>query len=185
MDTNVHSVLAFPETEAKVLKISDRKHTDRSAFLPIHLQFQGSFKILHAGFQKPLRCPFTPCQQHDVVCVADAWHPSSSEFLVKFVQIDVREQWRKISALRGTFFCRNYNTVFHYSTLQITLDQLDYSLVFDVLSQEVEQFHMVDRVEIFGEVKNNCPCISLFRILLYLPNGILRTSSRTVAVASV
>ena len=43
---------------------------------------------------------------------------------------------------------------------------------------------MIQRVEVFGQVEHNGSCISLFRILLNLSNGILGPSVRTVAVAS-
>ena len=39
MDTNIDSFSVLPITEAKVLKISYRKHTDRMTFLSIHFKY--------------------------------------------------------------------------------------------------------------------------------------------------
>ena len=63
------------QCKAEILKISDRKHADDTAFLLIYLQFQGFFKILRARLQKPLGGSLALCQQYDVVCVADTRHP--------------------------------------------------------------------------------------------------------------
>ena len=44
---------------------------------------------------------------------------------------------------------------------------------------------MAYRIEIIGQVENHGSRVSLLHILLYLPNGILCTSSQSVAEASV
>ena len=44
---------------------------------------------------------------------------------------------------------------------------------------------MVQRVKVFRQVKDDCPCVSLFDILLYPSYGILCPPARTVAKASM
>lgn len=97
MYSDVDAFAILPEAETKVLKISDCKHTDRTAFLPVHLQFQRPFKIFRTGLQQSFRSSSTLRKQYDVIRIADARYAPSAEFLVKLIQIDIGEQRRKIS----------------------------------------------------------------------------------------
>ena len=100
MSTDVDTSAILPEAETKVLKISDCKHADRTAFIPVHLQFQCPFEIFCTGLQQSLRCSLTLRQQYDVIRIADARHAPSAEFLIKLIQIDIGEQGREVSSLR-------------------------------------------------------------------------------------
>ena len=101
MYTDVDTSAIFPEAESKVLKISDCKHTDRTAFLPVHLQLQFTFKIFRAGLQQSFRGSLAFRKQYDVIRIADARYAPSVEFPVKLIEIDIGEQGRKISSLCG------------------------------------------------------------------------------------
>ena len=59
MDTDVNPFSVLPKTEAKVLKISDRKHTDRPALFPVHSQLQRSLQIFRTGFQQSFCLSFS------------------------------------------------------------------------------------------------------------------------------
>ena len=67
----------------------------------------------------------------------------------------------------------------------VPLDKLDDPLIIYVFSQQVQKPLVIQRVEVLGQVKAHSLNISLLRIFLHLPNRILRTSPRTIAVTSV
>ena len=100
MYTDVDAFAILPETETKILKISDCKHADRTAFLPVHLQFQCSFEIFRTGLQQSFSGSLTLRKQYNVIRIADTRHAPSAEFLVKLIQVDIGKQGRKISSLR-------------------------------------------------------------------------------------
>ena len=87
MDSDIDSFSVLPKTEAKEFKISDCEHADRPALFPVHFQLQRSLQVFRAGFQQSLRRPFTFRQQHDIVCITDAWYAPSVELPVEFIQV--------------------------------------------------------------------------------------------------
>ena len=99
VNAGVDSPAILPQREAEKLKISDREHADNPAFLLIYPEFQGSLKIFRACLQKSLRSSFALCQQDDIVCVADTRNSPLQILLIELVEVDIRQQWGKISSL--------------------------------------------------------------------------------------
>ena len=99
MNADVDPSAIPSQCKAEILKISDCKHADNAAFLLIHLQFQGSLKILHARLQKSLGGSFTLRQQDDIVRVADARNSPFQILLIELIEVDVRQQRGKVSSL--------------------------------------------------------------------------------------
>ena len=99
MNADIYALSVLPQRKAEILKISDCKHADNAAFLLIHLQFQGSLKILHARLQKSLGGSFTLRQQDDIVRVADARNSPFQILLIELIEIDVRQQRGEVSSL--------------------------------------------------------------------------------------
>ena len=91
MNSDMHALSVLSQCKAKKLKISDCKHTDYTAFLLIHFQFQCSFKVFRACFQKSFCGSFALCQQNDIICITDKCYSTFLILLVKLIQIDIRQ----------------------------------------------------------------------------------------------
>ena len=85
-----------------------------------------------------LRRPLTFGHHHYVVRIPNYFYATFGHFLVKFVQVDVRQERRQRSPLRGSFRCSGYYSIFHDSGLQVLFDQSCYPFVPDLFP---EQFH--------------------------------------------
>ena len=124
-------------------------------------------------------------ENDDVICVADMFHSALCQFLVKFVEIDICQQWREGAALWGPFLCSHDDAVFHDAAFEIFLDELYDASIFDGLSQEVQEQVVVNGVEVFAEVDLHGMGVAFFCIFLHFAYGLFCVSPWSVSIACV
>src|SRR5271157_4454938 len=93
---------------------------------------------------------------HEIVGIADP-HPERPTLLrpepIQQVQVDVGQQRREDSALRGSRQRLPHRTVFHHPGLQPLSDQFQYPPIRDSLSHQHHQLFLIDAVEIALDVR--------------------------------
>ena len=123
------------ECKSQKLEVLSGCYPRNPAFIPVHLQLQFPFQVACTAFQQPLRRPFAFAKKYDVIGIPDCRYSSPLELLVKLMEVDIRQEWGKWSALRAAFFRCNLYAIIEHSAFQKFLDQLDYSLVRDFLTK--------------------------------------------------
>jgi len=152
LNANIDTSAILPQRKAQKLKISDRKHAYDTAFLSVHFQFQRLFEIFRTRLQKSLCGSFASRQKNDVVRIANAWNSPFQILLIVFVEVDVRQQRRKISSLRQPFLCADDHPVFHGPASEIPLYHLGNPFVLDLPAEHVHKNGVVQRVEVFRKI---------------------------------
>ena len=136
-DIDTMSILA--QTESKELDFLLCEDTGHLALFRVHFQFQPAFQILSAGFQQTLRRSFAFGKYHNVICIPNQLHPSVVHLPIKFIEVDVCQQWRQRPALRRTFFGFADYSVLHHSASQIPLYHLNHPFIFYISAQDIYQ----------------------------------------------
>ena len=93
MRTDVDAASILSDAESKKLEFLHCEDAGHFTLFRVHFQFQLPFQIPPAGFHQPLRRSFALGKHHDVVCIPHRLYPSPVHLPIKFVEVDVRQQW--------------------------------------------------------------------------------------------
>jgi hypothetical protein len=73
--------------------------------------------------------------------------------VVELVQVDIGQQRGQWASLGTPFLRWHYDSVFHHPTLQESLDELYYPLIVNFSSKQIQQFLVVQRVKVLGQIQ--------------------------------
>ena len=104
------------------------------------------------------------------------------QMFIEFVQDDQRQDRTQRRALRCTFLSHLNYAVRHHARSQISVDQPQKHLVFDVLPQFRHQSIVVDRIEELGQIQFHNPGSSFGDVFLGLLDGLVSALSRAKSI---
>ena len=156
----------------------------RAALARVDLQFQVLADPFGHTCHHPLRRAFAAHVNVAVVRIAAEVQPAPLQFLVQGIQIDVRQERRERSPLRGSLLVADDHPLHHDSRPQVAPDQPQHPFVPDCLSNPVHQDVVVHPVEELGDVQVHHPALPCQNIPLGRAHRVVGTPPRAESVAA-
>ena len=107
------------------------------------------------------------------------------EFIVKFIEQYIGEQRAERSALWGSLPCFLISAIYHYSAIEVFVDEGDNRIVLYCSLQYLYHLGVVDGVEETFKVYVHCIVVALADYLRCLYQRFLSSSARSEAVTSI
>jgi hypothetical protein len=182
--SNLPSAGRFPPGATKPQEGSVLGSVD-GALIPIHLELEA----LHDEASDPRHHPHpgSSTAHIDVAVIAVATEPEASgfKFLVQFIQHYIGQERRKGRALRCTFRWDGDQTVFENACLQIGAEELQDSLVRDLLGEAAHEPVVTDAIKEFLQIDIHHVAVALLQLGLGLAHRLMSAAPWTKAIARV
>ena len=164
-------------------KIFEFGRATNMAFTRIYLKSEFSFYPCCDTSHHSFSACLTTDRNDTIIGVTNIAKTTTDEFLIKFVQHDVAQQGRKVTALRSTFVCSFVDTIFHYTRFQILAYQTFGVRVTDDTTDIAHQLVLGNFVEELFQINVNYPFIAIIQVFKKFKNGLLAITTRTKAIA--
>jgi hypothetical protein len=129
--------------------------------------------------------PGSPAADVDVAVIRVTRKPVAAalEFLVQFIEYDVRQHGREWTALRRSLDARTDQPILHYPCFEERSQQGQQPFVADPLGDPRQQSVVVDPVEEPFEIQIHHPAVAFGLILLRLLHRLVRRSLGSEPIA--